>query len=321
MLTLMSCQDKAFQIYGETQGTTYYIKYFAKKELIQKQDIDSILRHFDLSVSTYISESIISQLNSGNVGIELDDFFVDNFNISKSIYHDTDGLFDPTIGTLVNAYGFGPKKQPINITPKVIDSLLTMVGMDKVTIQNNKLIKSNPNIYIDFNAIAQGYSVDVLVNYLIEKGVEHAIVEIGGEIFAYGDNLEKKQAWVVGIENPTTTDEQREVLAKIELKELGLATSGNYRKIKTDSVTGKRFVHIINPKTGLSEKTNILSVTVLAKTTAKADAYATALMLMDINTIKNFVKSRKELFVFVVYEEDNDTKHWYSENLKVLLKH
>ncbi len=308
-------------VYGETQGTTYYIKYFSKNETIKKSAIDSILRQFDLSVSTYEPTSIISRINQGEHNMQLDDFFIGNFNLSKEIHQDTEGLFDPTIGTLVNAYGFGPQSITMEMNPKVLDSLMKLVGLEKTKLVNQTLVKNNPHIYLDFNAIAQGYAVDVLADYLKSKGIKNAIIEVGGEIFAFGNNQEKKQAWVTGIENPIKENaEDRNLIAKIELTDLGLATSGNYRKIKTDSLTGQKFVHIINPKTGNATTTNVLSVTVLAPSTAQADAYATALMLMDLEAIKKFIAARPQLYAFVVYEEQLKTNQWFSNNLKNLLK-
>jgi len=318
LFTLFSCKEKAFELQGETQGTTYYIKYFSDKSLVEKAEIDSILHQFDMSLSTYIPNSIISKINRDEA-VEVDDFFVENFKISQKVYHDTDGLFDPTIGVLVNAYGFGPSKQSIEWKENSLDSLLQLVGFDKIRLNEKRIAKKHQAMYFDFNAVAQGYAVDVLVAHLKSKGIKNALVEIGGEIFTFGQNLETKKPWTTGIDDPLQNPEHgRKLIAKLSQTDLGLATSGNYRKIKTDSVTGQRFVHIIHPKTGLATKTSILSATILAKTTAEADAYATATMLMEPKQLMEFYNQRPQLLAFVVYEENGKIKIFESEGLKAI---
>lgn len=315
---LFSCKENAFEISGEAQGTTYYIKYFAEKSLVEKAEIDSILHQFDLSLSTYIPNSIISKINRDEP-VEVDGFFLENFKISQKVYEDTNGLFDPTIGVLVNAYGFGPSKQSIEWKENSLDSLLQLVGFDKIRLNNNRIAKKHYGMYFDFNAVAQGYAVDVLVAHLKSKGIENALVEIGGEIFALGQNLESKKPWTTGIDDPLQNPEDgRKLIATLLQKDMGLATSGNYRKIKTDSITGQKFVHIIHPKTGLATKTSILSATVLAKTTAEADAYATATMLMEPKKLMEFYNQRPQLLAFVVYEENGKIKIFESEGLKAI---
>lgn len=310
---LFSCKENAFEISGETQGTTYYIKYFAEKSLVEKAEIDSILQQFDLSLSTYIPNSIISKINRDEP-VEVDGFFLENFKISQKVYEDTNGLFDPTIGVLVNAYGFGPSKKSIEWKENSLDSLLQLVGFDKIRLNDNRIAKKHYGMYFDFNAVAQGYAVDVLVAHLKSKGIENALVEIGGEIFALGQNLESKKPWTTGIDDPLQNPEHgRKLIAKLSQTDLGLATSGNYRKIKTDSVTGQRFVHIIHPKTGLATKTSILSATVLAKTTAEADAYATATMLMEPKQIVEFYNQRPQLLAYVVFEENGKIQTFESK--------
>lgn len=318
---LFACQDKqntlnAYYIGGETQGTTYHIKYFSDKEIISKQEIDNLLKNFDLSLSTYIPESIVSKINN-NVSVEIDSFFKTNFQISKEIYDLTAGKFDPTIGTLVNAYGFGPDKTKHIENETDVKKFLAFVGFDKVKIVNNQIIKPFPETYLDFNAIAQGYAVDVVANFIKSKKINNAIVEIGGEVYAFGQNIEKQKPWVVGIEDPTISSEiDKVILEKIDLKNQGLATSGNYRKIKTDSLTGKKFVHIIHPKTGKATQTSILSATVVSESTAKADAIATALMLMTISEIEDFANQNQALFILVVYQdENNEIKIFKSKSL------
>ncbi len=323
LVLLVSC-DKTTDFYtiqGEAQGSTYSIKYISIEEKVTKNQIDSLLTAFDLSLSTYRPDSKISKINAGDSTVEVDDFFTETFQLSNQIYKETNGLFDPTIGVLVNAYGFGPNKKQENLSQKNIDSLLQYVGFDKIALNANKTIsKKYKETFIDFNAIAQGYSVDVVVNYLQSKGIENAIVEIGGELFALGKNIIDNKNWVVGIDDPLQRPEERTLIAKVNLENLGMATSGNYRKIMIDEKTGKKFVHIINPKTGLAQKNNVLSATVLSKSSGLSDGYATAFMLMSLEESKLFLQKHPELFVMLFYvDSNNKMQRFTSENFKSLI--
>jgi len=324
-LLFFSCQQESkptfFIIQGEAQGSTYAIKYIANEEVTSKAEIDSLLTAFDLSLSTYRSDSKISKINTGDSTIVVDDFFVKTFEVSNQIFQETNGLFDPTIGVLVNAYGFGPNKKSVNLSPSQIDSTLQYVGFDKVKLnEDNTISKKHNQTYFDFNAIAQGYSVDVVVDFLKSKGIENAIVEIGGELFALGKNTIENKNWVVGIDDPLQTPEERKLIAKVNLENLGMATSGNYRKVMVDEKTGEKFVHIINPKTGLSQKGNVLSATVLAKNTALADGYATAFMVMTLEESKLFLQNHPELYVMLLYTDaENQMQQYLTDNFKELL--
>ena len=324
-LLLIGCQnnqkERVFLIQGEAQGSTYAVKYIHSEEVIKKSTIDSLLLAFDLSLSTYRPDSKISKINAGDSAIVVDDFFVNTFKTSQKIYQETQGLFDPTIGVLVNAYGFGPSKEKIDLNPSKIDSLLTYVGFDKVKLNaDNTISKKYMATYFDFNAIAQGYSVDVVAEFLQSKGIQNGIVEIGGEIVAFGKNIIENKNWVVGIDDPTQLPEERTLLAKIKLENLGMATSGNYRKVQVDSLSGQKFVHIINPKTGLSEKGSVLSATVLAPKCIEADGFATAFMVMDLGATKKLLQTRKDLYVLLIYTDENNLLQQYkTDNFKELL--
>lgn len=323
-ILFISCDKTSgfYTIQGEAQGSTYSIKYIASEEKVTKNQIDSLLTAFDLSLSTYRPDSKISKINSGDSTVVVDEFFTETFQLSNQIYKETNGLFDPTIGVLVNAYGFGPNKKQENLSEKQIDSLLQFVGFDKITLNANKTIsKRHKETFIDFNAIAQGYSVDVVVNYLRSKGIENAIVEIGGELFALGKNTIDNKNWIVGIDDPLQKPEERTLIAKVNLENLGMATSGNYRKVMIDEKTGKKFVHIINPKTGLAQKNNVLSATVLSKSSAISDGYATAFMLMSLEESKVFLEKHPELYVMLLYSDsDNKMQQFTTDNFKKLIK-
>jgi len=324
-LLFLSCQNESkptfFIIQGEAQGSTYAIKYIANEEVTSKMEIDSLLTAFDLSLSTYRPDSKISKINAGDSTVVVDDFFIKTFEVSNQIFNETNGLFDPTIGVLVNAYGFGPNKQSVTLTQSQIDSTLQYVGFNKVKLNEDKTVsKQFKQTYFDFNAIAQGYSVDVVVDFLKFKGIENAIVEIGGELFALGKNTIENKNWVVGIDDPLQTPEERKLIAKVNLENLGMATSGNYRKVMLDEKTGEKFVHIINPKTGLSQKGNVLSATVLAKNGAIADGYATALMIMTLEESKTFLQNHPELYVMLLYTDaDNQMQQYLTDNFRELI--
>ncbi|SHI70086.1 thiamine biosynthesis lipoprotein [Flavobacterium haoranii] len=326
VLFVVACQrekkEDFFIIQGEAQGSTYSIKYIATEELVSKKDIDSLLTEFDNSLSTYKPSSSISKINNGDTTVVVNDWFVDTYKASQKIYEETNGLFDPTIGVLVNAYGFGPNHQHKNLSQKQIDSLLQYVGFSKVRINENKTIhKDFTQTYFDFNAIAQGYSVDVVVNFLKSKGIQNGIVEIGGELFALGKNTIQNKNWVIGIDDPLQSpEEERKLIASIKLENLGMATSGNYRKVIVDSITGEKFVHTINPKTGKPQKGSVLSTTILASTCVMADGYATAFMVMNLEEGKAFLKEHPELYVMIMYvDENNELQQLQTENFKRLI--
>jgi FAD:protein FMN transferase len=310
---------RAFVITGEAQGSTYAIKYISEREIVNKNQIDSLLKAFDETLSTYLPTSEISRLNFGDTTVTLDVHFQKTFALSKRIYENTNGLFNPAIGVLVNAYGFGPVKTMSSPpTATQIDSLKAFMNFDALRIENTVIQGFKPGMYLDFNAIAQGYSVDVLADFLKSKGIEHAIIELGGEIVGLGTNILDEKPWVVGIDDPTQSPDERTLIAKIALTNKGLATSGNYRKIKTDETTGAQFVHILNPITGASEKTSILSVTVIAATCGEADGYATALMLMTLEEIKSWSEKNKNIELLVIYADKNQTQIWETDQLKNL---
>lgn len=324
-LVFISCKNKEPQFYviqGEAQGSTYSIKYISDKESVSKTQVDSLLLVFDKSLSTYREDSKISKINLGDSTVVVDEYFVETFKASNQIFKETDGLFDPTIGVLVNAYGFGPSHQRKNLNQNQLDSLLNYVGFDKVKLNANKTVsKLHKETYFDFNAIAQGYSVDVVADFLKSKGIENGIVEIGGEILGFGKNKLVNKSWVIGIDDPLQNASERTLIAKIKLENAGMATSGNYRKVVVDSLTGEKFVHTINPKTGKPQKGKILSATVVAPTCILADGYATAFMVMDVKESIEFANKNNQLGVFFIYtDEKGKVQQYKNKNFKRVLQ-
>ena len=300
-ITVYSCTNNSFKktsISGYVYGTTYTIVYFSDDELQLKVQIDSLFDAIDMSMSTYNPNSLITRINN-NEDIELDNHFKFVFNVSKNIFNRTNGLFDPSIGPLVNSLNFGPKTNHLPI-----DKLKTLVGLDKFNIIDNKLIRPF-NSFIDFNAIAKGYSVDVISRFLSINNITNYLVEVGGEIRSSGMNLDGNKNWRVGLDTPRFDGLQRDLYKIFNLKDKSMATSGVYRKFKIDS-SGNKYAHIIDPKTGYSSTSNILSVTVISEDCIEADAYATALQLMSVDEITLLAKENSAISIFIIYNDVNN---------------
>ncbi|TDU42839.1 thiamine biosynthesis lipoprotein [Gelidibacter sediminis] len=303
ILILVSCkqESKNTVLSGNIFGTTYGVQYYSEDNVNYQHQIDSLFQVINNSMSTYQADSDISKINHNKAGL-VDSHFKTVFNASKNIYEATNGVFDPTIGVLVNAWDFGPEGTIIALDSLKIDSLMVSVGLDKVNLNNNEIVKDNPNTFIDFNAIAKGYGVDVIAEFLESQNIKDYIVDIGGEIRCKGQNFEKQKPWRVGVELPHFDGEQS-ILKAISLHDEAMATSGTYRKFKTDSL-GNRYSHIIDTKTGYPSKTNLLSISVIADDCMTADAYATAFKAMGIEKVKTFLATHPELKVFLIFEND-----------------
>ena len=273
---------------GYALGTTYNITYFdnrANSNLVPA--IDSVFYVLNKSMSTYIKNSDISKINRGNDQVVVDHHFKAVFNASKAVFTATQGFFDPTVGSLVNAYGFGPEEGLATLTASDRDRLLALTGFEKVTLlKEGRILKTNPNIYLDFNAIGKGYAVDVLSSMMEKRfGYTNTLVEIGGELQAKGKHILKNSPWTVAIDTPNENIVERDLLRTLTLQNQALATSGNYRKFRIDE-KGNKYVHTINPFDGTAQPSKVLSASVIAADCMTADAYATALMSMPISKIE-----------------------------------
>lgn len=289
---------KNTKLSGVVFGTSYHVVYHDERNF--ETQFDSLFTVINNAMSTYQTNSDISRLNR-NETTTVDAHFIKVFNASKEIYKQTEGVFDPTIGGIVNAWDFGPEGKIANLDSLKINSLMQSVGLNKVTLVGNNIEKPQ-GTFIDFNAIAKGYGVDVIGEFLESKQVKNYLVEIGGEIRARGTNKEKQAPWKVGIEMPHFDGEQS-ILEAIEMHDEAMATSGTYRKFKTDA-EGNRYAHIIDTKTGYPSKTNLLSISVIAENCMVADGYATAFKAMGIEKVKTFLKKHPELKVFLIFEND-----------------
>jgi thiamine biosynthesis lipoprotein len=254
-------------------------------------------------------------INKNDTAVIVDDYFSDVFNKSIEVSEKTKGLFDVTVAPIINAYGFGfTKKEKVNKI--LIDSLLKYIGYKKVRLIGKKLVKEIPQVMLDFNAIAQGYTVDVLASFLESNGISNYLVEVGGELRAKGKNIDDS-CWTVGIEQPNEipTDEVS-LKAIIKIKDKSLATSGNYKRYYVED--GKKYTHIINPFTGYPAKNNLLSASVIAGNCMTADAYATAFMVMGLEKSKQFLSEHNDLNleVFFIYDENGASKTYTSKKFE-----
>lgn len=313
---LFSCENNENNfktISGNAIGTTFSIKYLSEKSINFELKIDSLIHAVNASVSTYIPTSDISRINKGDTTVIVDHFFEEVFLKSEKIFKETNGNFDPTVGILVNAWGFGPEKSINNLDSTKIKELLNYVGFNKVKLENHKIKKLYPEIYFDFNAIAKGYLVDIVGRLFEENHINNYMVEIGGEIRARGVN-QHAEFWRIAIENPNE-DGTRSFATAIQLQNESMATSGNYRKFRTTD-TGEKYVHTINTKTGYAKESNLLSASVISKIDcAEADGYATAFMVMGFEKTQDFLRKHKELKAFLIYTNENDEmKTFNSEN-------
>ncbi len=309
-------------IRGEAQGTTYSITYVG--DSIDRQTaIDSMLALYDQDLSLWVEGSLINSVNefdrTDTVFTFYDQsrfFFPTVFEISREIWMRTDGAFDPTVYPLVELWGFGLKNRTV-VNQERVDSALQYVGFEPAKIDMLDLLEDNryketqirkgaAGVKLDFNAIAQGYSVDRIAGMLTDWGYSDFMIEIGGELLCKGLNPQSKP-WTIGIDKPEQSADRESFQAIIQPGNRALATSGSYRKFYEEN--GKKYSHAINPKTGYPVDHNVLSVTVLANTCAEADAYATAFLVMGLEGINEFLSSHAELGleVYVIFDSGNGT--------------
>ena len=286
---------------GMVFGTIYKITYQHDDDL--HSDIKEAMMQVDQSLSPYNPNSIITRINH-NVDTLLNEDFMHVFNLAQQISVETEGAFDITVAPLVNAWGFG-FKHSIDIEPSVIDSLRQFVGYQKIKIENGKVIKEDERTMLDCSAIAKGYGVDMVARLLDQKGAKNYMVDIGGEVVVKGKNSRMK-TWRIGINKPIedSLSVNQELQTILEVSEVGMATSGNYRKFYYKD--GKRYAHTIDPRLGTPVQHSILSATVIAQDCTTADAYATAFMVMGLDKAKAFCEKHPELNAYFICDGEGD---------------
>lgn len=283
---------------GFAQGSTYNVQYMSPNAQDHQWGVDSILAEMDSSLSTYQDYSLISQINLGDTTHLLDEHFLKVFQAFQSVADSTTGQFDCTLAPIINAWGFGFTEKE-NIDSTKIANLLQRVGYQKVGLKGDTLLDNPELMQLDFNALAQGYTVDVIAAYLDSLGLQNYMVEVGGELKAKGLNANGKN-WRIGIDKPSPEiDEKNRFQTVVELPNKALATSGNYRKFYVED--GQKYAHTIDPKTGYPVRHKLLSVTVVTDDCMLADAYATAFMVMGIKKTKEYLATHQELDAYLIY--------------------
>lgn len=302
---------------GRTQGTYYHIVYLQPDEIDLHDSIEQVLSEFDFSLSTYNPESLISAINQNVDSVQTDYYFEQMYKEAHYVSEKSKGAFDITVAPLVNLWGFGFQNIPEGEHPDLA-SIMPFVGYEKIKLIDHKIIKESKVTMLDASAIAQGYSADVVAEYLESKMCENFLVEIGGEIKCKGKNPNGKD-WQVGIDKPVEdpTNENQELQQVLAISGVGLATSGNYRKFYYKD--GRKFSHTINPKTGYPVDHNLLSATVIAQTGMRADAFATAFMVLGVDKSLKLCEEIPDLECYLIYEEAGENKVVYTPGFKKYL--
>lgn len=286
---------------GSIYGTYYHIVYQSPEGKDYQNEIDSMLHELDMSLSTFKEESILSKVNT-NQKVVIDDWFIRVFEKSQEVSRVTNGAFDATVAPLVNAWGFGFTAKE-SVTPELLDSLKAFVGWQKVRLENDKVIKDDDRLMLDFSAIAKGFTVDAIGNFLASKKCKNYLVEIGGEVVAKGVNKEGN-VWRIGINEPNDNEPANpsSLQAIISLDNKAIATSGNYRNFYVEN--GKKYAHTINPATGYPVEHSLLSASVIANDCMTADAFATAMMVDGVEKAMALANQIEGIEIYLIYADD-----------------
>jgi thiamine biosynthesis lipoprotein len=303
---LTSCKGgkelKPYKITGAAQGTYYSITYYSGSSENLQPAVDSLFSHFDQSVSSYVPGSLLSRLNRNDTSAVADDIFETIFRKGMDVSALTAGAFDITVGPLVNAWGFGFSKRE-KMDQAMVDSLLPLIGYQKVKLSQGHLIKSDSRMHIDFDAIAQGYTSDWLGQFFDSKGIKNYLIDVGGEVLGKGCKPDGR-LWSVAIEMPAkSAEDERKIQAILSLENKAISTSGSYRKYYEEN--GVRYSHTIDPYTGYPVRHNLLSVSVLAPDCITADAFATAFMVMGLQKSKEFLAKHPELEAYFISDDSS----------------
>lgn len=302
-------QVRNMKVYdGYAQGTTFHIVYDSVAGNLNEK-IDSIFRVIDASMSLYDSSSLICKFNKSESGLMVDEHFYQVFSLSKNIHQITDGAFNPAVYPLVKLWGFGPNRfheDSVKNKDSKADSLLQFTHFEDIEFDSSKSNPSQNQYFIakkkrknmlDFNGIAQGYTVDVISELFENKGIANYMIEVGGEVKAKGINVQGK-TWRIGIDKPVEETDKRVLQAIVNLENLALATSGSYRKFYIKD--GKRYSHTIDPFTGKPVKHNLLSVSVFTSSCARADGLATAFMAMGSQKAVDFIRKNTDVQIYMI---------------------
>lgn len=300
--------SKQIAFSGQTMGTVYNIKYLDEEERNFKSSVDSLLEVFNQSLNHYLPMSEISRFNrEDTLYFELP-YFYPVLAVSQQVFDTTDGAFDPTVAPLVNAWGFGPEggELPDSLA---VDSLRSLIGFDKIVFNKEFITKTQPSVQLNFSAIAKGYGVDMVSEYLAAQGIENMMVEIGGEIVCRGANAQGN-VWRIGIDDPI---DRGNMTAAIAIENRAIATSGDYRNYYVRD--GKKYSHTIDPMTGYPVDHSVLSVSVIADDCMTADAYATAFMVLGLDKTLEVLESQTQLDAYIIFDDNGEIKTYQTEGV------
>lgn len=309
------------RIEGFAQGGTFHIVYSRPagvKRAQVEQRVNDLLTAIDNSLSGYNKGSLLSRFNAGEE-ITPDSLFIGAFSRSKEIWQESSGAFDPSAAPLFDLWGFGFGNRD-TVTQHLIDSAMLLVGMDLVSIKGSgdsaRVIKERPGVKLNFNAIAQGYTCDVIARSLDDFGCADYLVEVGREIVCKGLSA-RGDKWKIGLDKPLdgNLDEGAHLQEIIVISDGALVTSGNYRKFYVEN--GEKRAHTIDPATGYPVTHNLLSATVIAFDGATADAYATWMMVIGEEKARELALQRDDIEVYLIYGEQDSMKVWHTEGFPI----
>lgn len=284
--------------------TPYRVKYEANRNY--DDEIRNVMHDYYHSINPFDSTSIIARVNR-NVDVTVDSIFTAVFHTAMQVARATNGALDVTCAPYINAWGFGFTNENTTVTQALIDSISQFVGYEKVTLIDNKVIKQDPRLLLNFSALGDGCACDLIAHLLDSLNVENYMIEVGGEVRTSGVNP-RETAWQIGIVTPKDDPEGKnnELQAIARLKgRYGLATSGNYRNFHKKN--GRKYGHTINPATGYPAEQDVLSATVIAPSTMLADAYATAIMVMGRERAGQLAVEQPSIAYYLIYIDENDS--------------
>lgn len=291
-----------FEFNGSAQGTTYHIIYYASSGIIRQSQLDSIFNVIDHSLSIYQNNSLISRFNNSEERIKTDLHLEAVVSRALTIFNDSEGRFDITVLPLMKAWGFfkGGNAAPDSA---MINSCLSCVGSEKIYLQNGFLGKSRACVQIDVNGIAQGYTVDVIADFLEKNSIKDYLVEVGGELRIKGHKHPGGKAMRVAIEGPADNTSAMEFRKIISMENGAVTTSGIYNKQR--KVGGTTISHLMNPKTGYPISNEMISATIVANDAITADGYDNVIMNLGISDGLLFLKKHSELEAYLIYRKTN----------------